>query len=92
MLSKLVEVFVTVTELLAADVDGEQVLNLKDEKELSPFLSSSWLCSGGGSQGASGGESNLDSDSQKGCGNLNQFDGSRSVQSSDEVGNCPCSR
>ena len=91
MLSKLVEVFVTVVELLAADVGGEQLVNLKDEKELSPFSSSSWLCPCEGIRDESDGESILDSDSQKGS-DLNQSDGSRSVHSSDEVGNCPCSR
>ena len=91
MVNRVVAVFVMVTELQAVDVGGELVLNLKDEKVLSPF-SPSWLCPGGGSQGAFGGESNRGSGSQRGCGNSNQFDGFRSVHSSEEDGNCPSSR
>ena len=74
MLSKLVEVFVTVVELLAADVGGEQLVNLKVEKGYSPFSFSSWLCPCEGIQAESDGESNLDSDSRKGS-DLNQSDG-----------------
>ena len=78
-------------ELAAADVGGEQLVNLKVEKGYSPFSFSSWLCPCEADRAESDSESILDSHSRKGS-DLNQSDGSRSVHSSDEVGNCPCSR
>ena len=78
-------------ELVAADVGGEELVNLKVEKGYSPFSFSSWLCPCEANRGESDSESILDSHSRKGS-DLNQSDESLSVHSSVEVGKSPCSR
>ena len=78
-------------ELAAADVGGEQLVNLKVEKGYSPFSFSSWLCPCEADRAESDSESILDSHSRKGS-DLNQSDGSDSVHSSEEVGKRPCSK
>ena len=76
-------------ELVAADVGGEELVNLKVEKGYSPFSFSSWLCPCEAIRGESDSESILDSHSRKGS-DLNQSDGSD--HSSEEVGKRPCSK